>query len=335
MLRILLIDTFVNPVWEKKWLWLLFVGFWAVSWLFLDSAQTIHLIFFLFGLVVFTIPHGSSDIYLPAWILNPPWEIRPAYWLLVFCFLLVVGGIVWALSLISINFAVALFTGLIIWHWGSMDALYLYPERGPAWVIGSIGRGMLVFIAPLYFKPLETQDLILTILRVDHSHILSTLYSFSKYLLYFAIFLELLSFLANKFIEGRGLPRSMAAHGLESLLLLVTFIWVNPILSLTFYFLILHAVRHMTRVSAYIPEERGNLLDTGGILRALPNLFQRTNLMTFLAGFAMALWFAWQLYTGQSFREASLGCLLPLILLMIPHSLVSLLVDFNPKRLND
>ena len=171
-----------------------------MSWLFLDSAQPIQLLFFLFGLVVFTIPHGSSDMYLPAWILNPPWEIRPAYWLIVFSILFLAGVIIWALASISINFAVALFTGLIIWHWGSMDALYLYPNRGPAWVIGSAGRGMLVFIAPLYFKPLETQEVILTILQANHSHILATLYSFSKYLLYFAIFLELLSYLANNFI---------------------------------------------------------------------------------------------------------------------------------------
>ena len=216
-----------------------------------------------------------------------------------------------------------------------MDALRLYPNRGPAWVIGAIGRGTLVFIAPLYFKPLETQEILLSILQTESSHILSTLYSFSKYLLYLAIFLELLSFLASKFIEGRGLPERMAAHGVETLFLLITFSWINPVLSLTFYFLILHAVRHMTRVAAYIPEDRGNMLDTGGLTKTLPNLFQRTNLMTFLAGFTLALWFAWQLYSGHSFRDACLGCLLPLILLMVPHSLVSLLTDFNPKQLND
>ena len=335
MLHILLIDTFVNPVWARKWLWLLYLTFWVVSWLFLESGQTIQLLFFLFGLVVFTIPHGASDMYLPAWILNPPWEIRPFYWLILFGTLILGGGIVLGLIALSINFFIALFTGLIIWHWGSMDALYLYPDRGTAWVIGSIGRGMLVLVAPLYFNPLETQHFILTILQAENSHILSTLYSFSKYFLYLAVLLELLSFLANKFIEGRGLPRAMAAHGMESLFLLITFMWIHPILSLTFYFLILHAVRHMTRVSAYIPEERGNLLDSGGLLKSLPNLFQRTNLMTFLAGFAMALWFAWQLYTGKEFQEAALGCLLPFILLMVPHSLVSLLADFNPKRLND
>lgn len=335
MLRILLIDRFVNPVWERKWLWLLYLLFWLGSLIFLESVETLQLLFFLFGLVVFTIPHGASDLYLPAWILNPPWELRPLYWLIAFAFLLVVGGITLAVGILSIHFAIALFTGLIIWHWGSMDGLRLYPNRGPSWVIGSIGRGTLVFIAPLYFKPLETQEIILNVLQIDSSHILTTLYSFSKYLLFLAILLELLSFLANKFIEGRGLPRMMAAHGLETLLLLVTFLWVHPILSLTFYFLILHAVRHMTRVAAYIPEERSNLLDTGGLVKTLPNLFQRTNLMTFLAGFALALWFAWQLYQGSDFREASLSCILPLILLMVPHSLVGLLTDFNPKHLND
>ena len=335
MLRILLIDRFVNPVWERKWLWFLYLSFWIVSWLFLENLETLQLLFLLFGLVVFTIPHGSSDAYLPAWILNPPWELRSAYWLIVFGFLWLAALITVALGALSINFSIALFTGVIIWHWGSMDALRLYPNRGPSWVIGSIGRGMLVFIAPLYFKPLETQEVILSILQIEHSHILATLYSFSKYLLYLAISLEVLSFLANKFIEGRGLPPTMAAHIFESMLLLLTFMWVSPMLSITFYFLIIHAVRHMMRVAHCIPEERSNLLDNGGVMKTLPNLFQRTNLMTFLAGFALAIWFIWQLYTGSGFREATLACLLPLILLMFPHSMVSLLTDFNPKRLND
>lgn len=335
MLRILLIDRFVNPVWEQKLLWLLYLLFWIVSWLFLENVEILQLLFLLFGLVVFTIPHGSSDLYLPAWILNPPWELRSAYWLIMFGFLFFTALVTIALGALSINFSIALFTGVIIWHWGSMDALRLYPNRGPAWVIGSIGRGLLVFIAPLYFKPLETQDVILSILQIEQSHILATLYSFSKYLLYLALLLEGVSFLANKFIEGRGLPSDMAAHIVESLLLIVTFMWISPMLSITFYFLMLHSGRHMTRVAHCIPEERGNLLDSGGVLKTLPNLFQRTNLMTFLAGFALALWFAWQLYSGSSFREATLACLLPLILLMFPHSMVSLLTDFNPKRLND
>jgi hypothetical protein len=194
---------------------------------------------------------------------------------------------------------------------------------------------MLVLIAPLYFKPLETQEIILSLLNTHESHILATLYSFSKYILYLAISIEVMAFLANKFIEGRGIPRAMAAHGAESLCLLATFMWVSPIVSLTFYFLLLHPVRHMIRVVAYIPEGRGHLLDSGGLLKTLPNLFQRTNLMTFLAIFTLALWFGWQLYSGSSFREASLGCVLPIILLMIPHTLVGLLTDFNPKQLGD
>ena len=72
MLRILIIDRFINPVWDRKWLWLLYLLFWVGSWIFLDSLETLQLLFFLFGLVVFTIPHGASDPYLPAWILNPP-----------------------------------------------------------------------------------------------------------------------------------------------------------------------------------------------------------------------------------------------------------------------
>jgi Brp/Blh family beta-carotene 15,15'-monooxygenase len=332
MLRILLFDTFVTPVWDRKWLWALYLSTWVLSWLLHDSLNVLQILFFLFGLVVFTIPHGASDLHIPAWILNPPWENRVSYWILSIGLFTILGAFTWALSTISINFVIALFTGLIIWHWGSMDTIHIYPNRGPAWVIGSVGRGLLVMIAPLYFRPLETQEIILGLINAEQSHILRTLYSYSKYLIILAIILELTAFLANKFIEGNGLPRTMAAHAMESLLLLLTFKLADPVIGLTFYFLILHSIRHMARAVDYIPEGRSHILDGGGLLKTLPNLFQRTNLVTFLAGFILAGWFAWQLKSGSSFHEASLGCLLPIILLMIPHTLISLMTDFNPKR---
>ncbi|SVC06477.1 uncharacterized protein METZ01_LOCUS259331, partial [marine metagenome] len=234
MLRILLFDTFVTPVWERKWLWLLYISIWAMSWLFLDSLIFVQILFFLFALMVFTIPHGASDFYIPAWILNPRGENRGSYWVLTLGIFALLGAFTWALSVISINFVIALYAGLIIWHWGSMDTIHIYPNRGPTWVIGSIGRGLLVMIAPLYFNPLETQEIILGLINTEQSHILTTLHSFSKYLVTLAISLELIAFLAYKFIEDMGLPRTMAAHATESLLLLLTFKLVNPMISLTF-----------------------------------------------------------------------------------------------------
>jgi Brp/Blh family beta-carotene 15,15'-monooxygenase len=335
MLRILFIDTFITPVGKKKWLWAIYLSLWIVDFLFLRSMQSAQILFLLFALIVFTIPHGVCDFYLPAWILNPPWEQRVTYWIATLGIFGGFAALIWLTSQISIDFVIALYVGLIIWHWGSMDTVDIYPRKDVSWVIGSIGRGLLVLIAPIYFKPMETREFILEILHVEQNHILTTLYSLSHYLIIIAVGLEIMAFLTNKFVEGNGLPQGMAAHATETLLLLITFKLASPLVSLSFYFLILHPFRHLCRAIDYIPEERGQMLDTGGLLKTLPSLFQRTNLVTFLAGFILTAWFVWQLSTGSSFRQAALGCLTPVILLMISHTLVSMLTDFNPKRLED
>ncbi|MCZ6673579.1 MAG: hypothetical protein O7C75_11660, partial [Verrucomicrobia bacterium] len=98
-------------------------------------------------------------------------------------------------------------------------------------------------------------------------------------------------------------------------------------------FLILHSLRHMARIPAYIPEARGQIYDGSGLLKNLSFYFQKTNFLTFLAVFSLAIWFIWNMYSGFSFSQSSTACLVPLILLLIPHTLIGLLVDFNPKRL--
>ncbi|MCB1121417.1 MAG: hypothetical protein KJT03_07705, partial [Verrucomicrobiae bacterium] len=239
----------------------------------------------LFALIVFTIPHGACDVYLPAWILNPPWERSGIYWLFALGIFGFFALFTWSLTLLSYDFFVALLAALIIWHYGSLDALLLYPNRSIAWLIGSMGRGMLVLIAPLHFKPLETNQLFSEFIPEPGSRILDALYSFSGYIILIALLLEGAAFLASKFIEGRGLPRDMSAHVTESLFILATFKLVSPLVGMSFYFLMLHPFRHIARVVDYIPEERGQILDMGGLLKSLPSLFQRTNLITFLASF--------------------------------------------------
>ena len=333
MLRVLLIKTFVKPVWDRRWLWALYLAIIALSQLFLEKSPLLQNLLLLFALVVFVIPHTSADFLLPAWILNPPWAKRVTYWIPAIIVLLIFGTITWLIAMASINFTIALFSALIMWHWGSLDALTIYPQMALAWIIASIGRGMLVVAAPLYFRPLETQELLLSLTGASESPILSTLYWLSKYLLILAICLELIAVLTNKFIEGRGIPERAVGHLAETVVLIVMFNWANLLVGTTFYFLILHSARHMSRVSSYIPESRNQVLDSGGILRSLPDYFMRTNFLNFVCTCLLATWFCWKILTGSTFFEASIACLVPLLLVMIPHALVSLLADLNPRRL--
>ena len=325
MLHVLLTKTLAQPIWARRWLWLLYMALWGFNALLSDSLATFQNLLVLTSLVLFVIPHGTADFYIPAWILNPPWENRLTYWAPATGLVILSAFVTFGIWKLSANFSIALFSALMMWHWGSLDTIHIYPHRGPSWVIGSVGRGMLVVIAPLYFKPLETQELILNFLGLDQSFILTTLYFFSEYLLALALVLEILAVLVNKFLEGRGLPALFSGHMAESILLLITFAWVSPILGFIFYFLMLHSVRHICRVPAYIPEARGNLIEGGGTLSNLSYFYQKTSFLTFVAILSLGAWFAWKIYSG--------ACTLPLLLLMVPHTLVSLLADFNPKQL--
>ena len=332
MLHVIFINTIAKPIWEKRWLWVLYLALWLPNWLPFPNQDLAYHTFVLAALALFVIPHGVADLYLPAWILNPPWERQLAYWGAIMGIIAILAVATLGLYWLSINFSIALFSAIIMWHWGSLDTLRVYPHRGPSWVVGSMGRGMLVLVAPLFFQPLETQELILSLTRSEESFILTTLYSFSKYILILAIFLEILAVILNKFVEARGLPPKISAHATESLFILLTFAYAQPLLGLTFYFLILHSFRHINRVPAYISETRGNFGESGGTFRNFSYYFQRTNLITFVIILLMGGWFAWNIYRGFDLFQATQASLQPLFLLLIPHTFVSLLADFNPKH---
>ena len=333
MLHVLIFQTIAKPIWDRRGLWGLYLAVWALSWFFPADIIPIQVIVLMLVLTVFVIPHQVADFYLPPWILNPPWKSKLSYWISAVGLLAAFGLITYGIWSFSFNFTIALFTPIIIWHWGSLDTIHLYPSRGPSWLAGSIGRGTLVLVAPLYFRPLETQELFLNFVGTDPSNILNTLYSFSGYLLVLALSLEILAILIHKFVRVRGLPLNLSAHLMESLLLLLTFRFIHPLYSIGFYFLILHPLRHMYRTPAYIPESRGVLLDGDGVIKVLSFHFQKTNFLSFLAILALYFWFSWKIFVGDSMTEATGACIKTFALILIPHSLVTLLIDFNPKRL--
>lgn len=333
MLHILIFQTIAKPIWDRRALWLLYLALWPLSGFFPAEFVPVQVIVVMLVLTIFVIPHQVADFYLPPWLLNPSWKSKLSYWISAIGLLAAFSLLTYGLWIFSSNFMIALFTPIIIWHWGSLDTIHLYPSRGPSWLIGSIGRGTLVLIAPLYFRPLETQELFINFIDSDQSNILNTLYSFSGYILVLGIVLEILAILVHKFVRIRGLPLQVSAHLTESLILLLTFRFIHPLYSLAFYFLILHPIRHMYRIPAYIPESRGVLLEGDGLIKNLSFHFQKTNFLSFVVILGLCVWFSWKIFNGDTMIEATAACVKAFALFLIPHSLVTLLVDFNPKRL--
>ena len=327
-----LIYTIGKAFWDRRGLWLIFILTWIYDiWLSPNIPQA-EAIFMLFGLGLFVLPHAIPDLYLPAWILIPRWERRPNYWGVLLMIHVLVAASILGLWKLEPDFGLALFTALIMWHWGSMDTLDLYHFSKPSWIIGSVGRGILVVAAPLFFQPLETQNFIFSLLGLSHSKILTTLYMITPYLLALAVLLEVLAALVAKFIEGHGSSANLWGHLLESVAIVLTFAWVGPVIGLTLYFLIIHSLRHFQRLAHYIPAKRGNVTREINPIRNLGFLYEKTHRLVYTSLFLIACWLGWQLYQGKAFDEAALSCLIPPGLFMVTHTLTTLLTDFNPSK---
>ena len=313
----------------------MFILIWAFdTWLNPNLAQA-DAVVLLIGLGLFTLPHGVPDFHLPAWILIPHWERRPTYWAIVVALHLLVAMAMLGFWRLQAEFFLALFIALVIWHWGSMDTFRLFRYSRPSWLIGSIGRGMLVVLAPVFFHPLEMQALVLNTTGLSHSNIFMALHDFAPYLLGIAIALELLAIFVSLYFEGNRALSDLLGHLLESGILLLMFAWMTPVISLTYYFLILHSFRHLERLTIFMPAKRGKVSKAVYAVENLLNLLQKTKILAVISLVLVACWLVVQLYQGSVLYDAVMGCLLPLALFLVTHSLTTLLTDFNRGRFED
>ncbi len=335
MLNLQPFNTIGKAIWDRRGLWSVLILIWVFdTWLSPHLAQA-EAVFMLIGICLLVLPHGVPDLHLPAWILIPHWEKRPTYWACILVVHLLGAMVMLGIWKLLPEFFLAFFTALVIWHWGSMDTFFLFRLTRPSWLIGSIGRGMLVVLAPVFFQPLEVQDFVLNSFGLSHSNILAALHAFAPHLLLVAIFLELLALFVSGFIEGHRAPADLLGHLLESGVLLLLFAWVSPVLGLTFYFLILHSARHLQRLTIFMPAKRGKVTKVVYPIRNQLDLFQKTKTLVFTSLALMAFWFGTQLYQGKAFDEAVVSCLIPLGLFLVTHSLTTLLTDFNRGRFEE
>ena len=327
--------TIGKAIWDRRGLGLAFILVWAFdTWLSPNLAQA-DAVFMLIGVSLFILPHGVPDLHLPAWIFIPHWERRPTYWAIILALHLLVAMVMLGFWRLQPELFLALFIALVIWHWGSMDTFHLFRFSRPSWLIGSIGRGMLVVLAPVFFQPLEMQNLVLNSLGLSHSNIFLALHAFAPYLLAVAIALELLAVFVSLMFEGHRALSDLLSHILESGILLLLFAWITPIIGIAFYFLILHSYRHLDRLTIFMPAKRGKVSKPVYPIQNLWVLIRRTKTLVLITLVLMVCWLALQLYQGKVFFDAVMGCLLPLGLFLVTHSLTTLLTDFNRGRFED
>ena len=335
MLNLQPFNTIGKAIWDRRGLWSVLILIWVFDFWLSPNLARADAVFLLIGICLFILPHLVPDLHLPAWILIPHWEKRPTYWAVILLVHLIAATCMLGIWRLSPDFFLALLTALVIWHWGSMDTFYLYRNARPSWLIGSIGRGMLVVLAPVFFQPLEVQNFVLNLFGLSHSNILMGLYAFALPLLVVAVVLELMALLVSRFIEGHRSPADLLGHLLESGVLLLLFAWVTPVIGLTFYYLILHSSRHLQRLTIFMPAKRGKVTKVVYPIQNLLDLFQKTKTLVFISLILMAFWLGMQLYQGSSFDQAVMNCLIPPGLFLATHSLTTLLTEFNRGRFED
>jgi len=168
---------------------------------------------------------------------------------------MMVYGIVWYILPV---FALALFLGLFVWHFGQSDISPYQPERGAAWLY--ITRSSAVLAMILGFHLDETQAILDTLIDI------SVLYPYAESMAIGAWLLHLLTLLVF-----RPQPLLKAIVDISWLALLSYFL---PLLmAFSVYFGLWHSVNHLHELRAYLYYERWRTLVRDGLPFTLLAIF--------------------------------------------------------------
>jgi len=266
------------------------------SWFLLASA-------FLLG-----IPHGAEDF----WILRKIARktslnlfLLAAYLLLILC-----AVAFW----LSFPFAcLTVFLLLSVWHFGSGDAVWETWRSGKIFFIASLGRGLIVLFAPLFFHPTESLAILSGL-----SENAKSIISIAPLLFLLGIFFSIIS------LVFKGKKSSLFI--LESLLLVI-FFWIipSPLFAITFYFVGVHSWRHFLRIHFHENQDLPSILSAKNNfwrfhLRVLPISLSSLVLMLVI----------WYRFASASASEVFL---ILLSALTLPHSIVVFCIE-RPKILH-
>jgi beta-carotene 15,15'-dioxygenase len=260
--------------------------------------------------LLFGLPHGAYDF----WILSDATQHEPNKFRSLFkksaiyLLLVIVTVGVWyflpSVALIS-------FLALTAWHFGSGDAIWESVETF-AWLINSLGRGLLIISAPLAFYPKET-GFVLAKLDANSTEMLI-------YLAPFTLTIGIILQVINAIYTLKTDLQTQISAWLEPVILLIFFWLTTPLLAVTVYLVGVHSWRHLLRLNVY--ERTGNTLQNNGLWRNVSRFHRRALPLTLisLSGLGLIFWML-NLRVSELFDNTS-AYLILLSALTVPHAML-------------
>jgi len=288
--------------------WMSLAAGWLLSVVLGSDTATWGSWFLLASTFLLGIPHGAWDF----WILRKIARktsfnlfLLAAYLLLIFC--------VVAFWLSSPFACLIVFLLLSVWHFGSGDAVWETWCSRKFFVVVSLGRGLILLFAPLFFHPTESLA-ILSSLSENAELIISV----APLLFLLGIFFSIMSLV---FKGGKSF-----LFILESLLLVI-FFWIIPssLFAITFYFVGVHSWRHFLRIHFH---ESQNL--PGISLAKKTFLYFHLRVLPISLSSLVLMLLIWHQFVLASATEIFL---IFLSALTLPHSIVVLCLE-QPKILS-
>lgn len=220
--------------------------------------ETVQYLPFAASLVLFGLPHGALDHLVPARLAGRPATTRDLFGvgLLYVC----LGGAVLALWSVAPAAAFVLFVSVTVFHWGTGD-LHALVSFGPAG-LGAVGRPTRIFLSlvrgaipmlvPLLAFPGDYRAVASETSKLFGESAAGIAWIFSPpsrvalgTALAVLLMLSLLS--AARDLPG-GRRRAALSLSAETLLLVLFFAVVPPVLAVGLYFTLWHAPQHIARL---------------------------------------------------------------------------------------
>lgn len=309
-----------------------------VPWLVLGTAtlavallgaptREFQLLAFAASVVVFGLPHGAVDHLAPARARGKPPTRR---WFAVVGVLYLLCGIVYAIVwwLAPVT-AFALFIAITWFHWGQGDLHALVTLAGPSHLrttaqraLSVAARGALPMLVPLVAFPgeyrLVAESLVGLFASPDLGAAAVAFTPAGRALAATAAGTLVVGSLVASYSTDRR--RSWALDAGETLLLVVYFLVVPPILAIGLYFCLWHSLRHVVRLLLVDPVGRERLAES--VPRALARFAREATPLTAGALCLIAL-FGLALAVSPTDPQDLFGLyLVGIALLTAPHVLV-------------
>ncbi len=273
--------------------------------------------------LLFGLPHGAADWWVMRMAAGRRWTFKTqaaAAAVYVLAALLTLGVWRWLPAV-----ALPGFLALTAWHFGSAEASVLMPERrtfrDPVWWMFALGRGLLVVLTSLAFRPAETLAVLGPFAEMGPgmAGVMGRLANAALPLVWIGAVVQTLAIR----LEARGPVgdgagrRGFGWNIFETGVLLMLFRVAPPLLAFACYFMAFHAWRHIRRLEAVMRPEGARL----SWWRTLLDFHRRTLVLTLLSLPGLGLIF-WQWPRLASGTNATVAYLILLSVLTVPHAIV-------------